>query len=135
MSGIISDASYATYLLTHWGRDRATGRFDLGWLVKRQTSDTARAVGLADRGVVAPGKKADLNVIDFDKLKVARPKMALIFLPAASACCKAQLVTWPPSSPAKLSIATARRWTRCPASSSVARREHPPFNRNRRIFE
>jgi N-acyl-D-aspartate/D-glutamate deacylase len=74
--GIISDASYATYLLTHWGRDRATGRFDLGWLVKRQTSDTARAVGLADRGTIAPGMKADLNVIDFDKLKVARPKMA-----------------------------------------------------------
>jgi N-acyl-D-aspartate/D-glutamate deacylase len=74
--GIISDASYATYLLTHWGRDRATGRFDLGWLVKRQTSDTARAVGLSDRGIVAPGMKADLNVIDFDKLKVSRPKMA-----------------------------------------------------------
>jgi len=74
--GIISDASYATYLLTHWGRDRATGRFDLGWLVKRQTSDTARAVGLADRGTIAPGMKADLNVIDFDKLKVSRPKMA-----------------------------------------------------------
>jgi N-acyl-D-aspartate/D-glutamate deacylase len=53
--GIISDASYATYLLTHWGRDRATGRFDLGWLVKRQTSDTARAVGLADRGVGRTG--------------------------------------------------------------------------------
>ena len=56
--------------------DRATGRFDLGWLVKRQTSDTARAVGLADRGTIAPGMKADLNVIDFDKLKVSRPKMA-----------------------------------------------------------
>jgi N-acyl-D-aspartate/D-glutamate deacylase len=44
--------------------------------VKRQTSDTARAVGLADRGTIAPGMKADLNVIDFDKLKVSRPKMA-----------------------------------------------------------
>jgi len=74
--GIISDASYPTYLLTHWGRDRAKRRFDLGYLVKRQTADTARAVGLLDRGVIAPGMKADLNVIDFDRLKVDVPKMA-----------------------------------------------------------
>jgi len=74
--GIISDASYPTYLLTHWGRDRAKRRFDLGYLVKRQTADTARAVGLLDRGVIAPGMKADLNVIDFDRLKVGVPKMA-----------------------------------------------------------
>jgi N-acyl-D-aspartate/D-glutamate deacylase len=74
--GIISDASYPTYLLTHWGRDREKGRFDLGYLVKRQTADTARAVGLLDRGVIAPGMKADLNVIDFDRLRVGTPKMA-----------------------------------------------------------
>jgi N-acyl-D-aspartate/D-glutamate deacylase len=74
--GIISDASFATYLLTHWGRDRARGKFDLGYLVKRQTADTARAVGLMDRGVIAPGKKGDLNIIDFDKLQVQAPKMA-----------------------------------------------------------
>jgi N-acyl-D-aspartate/D-glutamate deacylase len=74
--GIISDGSFPTYLLTHWGRDRATGKFDLGYLVKRQTADTARAVGLMDRGIVAPGMKADLNVIDFDKLRVDAPTMA-----------------------------------------------------------
>jgi N-acyl-D-aspartate/D-glutamate deacylase len=74
--GIISDASYATYLLTHWGRDRANGKFDIGWLIKRQTHDTARAVGLNDRGVIAPGLKADINVIDFDALKVETPVMA-----------------------------------------------------------
>lgn len=74
--GIISDGSYPTYLLTHWGRDRAHGRFDLGYLVKRQTADTARAVGLLDRGIVAPGMKADLNVIDFANLRVEAPKMA-----------------------------------------------------------
>jgi len=74
--GIISDGSYPTYLLTHWGRDRAYGRFDLAYLVKRQTSDAARAVGLMDRGVIAPGRKADLNVIDFDRLRVQAPKMA-----------------------------------------------------------
>jgi N-acyl-D-aspartate/D-glutamate deacylase len=74
--GIISDASYTTYLLTHWGRDRATGRFEIPYLVKRQTSDTARAVGLMDRGVIALGMKADINVIDFDRLRVNAPKMA-----------------------------------------------------------
>jgi N-acyl-D-aspartate/D-glutamate deacylase len=74
--GIISDASFTTYLLTHWGRDRATGRFDLGYLVKRLTADTARTVGLMDRGVIAPGMKADINVIDFDRLEVQAPRMA-----------------------------------------------------------
>ncbi len=74
--GIISDGSYPTYLLTHWGRDRARGRFDPGWLVKRQTADTARAVGLLDRGRIAPGMKADINVIDFDRLAIESPKMA-----------------------------------------------------------
>jgi len=74
--GIISDASFTTYLLTHWGRDRSHGRFELPYLVKRQTQDTARAVGLMDRGVIAPGMKADINVIDFDKLRVNAPTMA-----------------------------------------------------------
>ncbi len=74
--GIICDASYPTYLLTHWGRDRAKGRFDIPYLVKRQTQDTARAVGLMDRGVIAPGKKADINVIDFNRLGIAAPEMA-----------------------------------------------------------
>ena len=74
--GIISDANFVTYLLTHWGRDRAKGRFDLGFLVRRQTHDTARAVGLNDRGVIAPGMKADLNVIDMDALEVEAPSMA-----------------------------------------------------------
>ena len=50
--GTICDASFTTYALTHWGRDRARGRFALPWLIKRQTSDTAAAVGLLDRGLV-----------------------------------------------------------------------------------
>ena len=73
---IISDGSFPTCLLTHWGRDRPQGRFDLAWLVKRQTSDTARAVGLLDRGVIAPGMKADLNVIDMAKLGLSAPVMS-----------------------------------------------------------
>ena len=74
--GIIADASFPTYLLSHWGRDRAHGRFDIATLVKRQTADTARAVGLGDRGVLAQGMKADLNVIDFDRLAIEQPVMA-----------------------------------------------------------
>jgi N-acyl-D-aspartate/D-glutamate deacylase len=74
--GIISDASFPTFLLAYWGRDRIRGRFDIGFLVKRQTADTARAVGLLDRGIIAPGMKADLNVIDFAALSVDPPIMA-----------------------------------------------------------
>jgi N-acyl-D-aspartate/D-glutamate deacylase len=73
--GIISDGSFPTSLLAHWGRDRKSGRLDVSWLVKRHTADNARAVGLLDRGVIAPGYKADLNVIDFDKLGVEAPVM------------------------------------------------------------
>ena len=73
--GFISDGSFPTFLLTYWGRDRATGRFPLAELIRRQTSDTAGAVGLHDRGVIAPGMKADLNVIDFEQLALERPVM------------------------------------------------------------
>ncbi len=74
--GTICDGSFPTYLLAHWGRDRDRGaQIPLETLVKRQTQDTARAVGLHDRGIVAPGKRADLNVIDFDNLRVRAPTM------------------------------------------------------------
>ncbi|MXX28979.1 MAG: amidohydrolase family protein [Gammaproteobacteria bacterium] len=74
--GTICDASFITTLFTHWGRDRDRGeRIDLPTLVKSQTHDTARAVDLHDRGVVAPGMKADLNVIDFDNLNMSAPEM------------------------------------------------------------
>src|SRR6202011_1621543 len=59
--GTICDASFPTTLLAHWARDRTRGpRFGLPWLVRRQTSDTAEAVGLLDRGRLAVGYKADL---------------------------------------------------------------------------
>jgi len=74
--GIISDASFPTYTLAHWGRDRPHGRFEVGWLVEQMTSRTAQAVGLFDRGAVSPGLRADLNVIDFDRLRCERPTMA-----------------------------------------------------------
>ncbi|MDA1099894.1 MAG: amidohydrolase family protein [Proteobacteria bacterium] len=74
--GIICDASSPTSLLTHWGRDRSRGdRLPLEFLVRKQTSATARTYGLLDRGVIAPGYKADFNLIDFDALRLHRPEL------------------------------------------------------------
>ncbi|MGZ4689804.1 MAG: N-acyl-D-amino-acid deacylase family protein [Acidimicrobiia bacterium] len=71
----ICDASFPTTLLTLWGRDRDHGRLELPFLVERQTRATARAVGLLDRGVLAPGYRADVNVIDFEHLTARQPEM------------------------------------------------------------
>ncbi len=74
--GVICDASMPTTLLTHWGRDRTRGdRLALEWLVKRQTSDNAAYFGLHDRGRLAVGTKADINVVDFDNIGVRLPRM------------------------------------------------------------
>ncbi|MDX2235564.1 MAG: amidohydrolase family protein [Hyphomonadaceae bacterium] len=72
--GTICDASVSTYLLTEWVRRR--GAFTLEAAVHRLTQKPARLFRLNDRGVVAPGRKADLNVIDFDALGIAPPRMA-----------------------------------------------------------
>ncbi len=72
---MICDASQPTSLLTHWVRDRTRGpRLDLVTAVKRQTSETAALVGLSDRGSIAVGKRADINVIDLDNLRLHRPR-------------------------------------------------------------
>ena len=73
--GTICDASFPTTLLALWGRDRNHGRLPLEFLVHRQTEATARTVGLLDRGVLAPGYKADVNVIDVDRLVARRPEV------------------------------------------------------------
>jgi N-acyl-D-aspartate/D-glutamate deacylase len=73
----ICDASYPTYLLTHWARDRTRGdQVPIELLVHKQTGATARAFGLNDRGVLAPGYRADLNIVDFDALSVTTPKVS-----------------------------------------------------------
>lgn len=75
--GMICDGSFPTSNLTHWTRDRTRGpRFDLEAMVRMQTRDTARAVGLYDRGMVAPGLRADLNIIDYDNLTLEAPQVA-----------------------------------------------------------
>lgn len=72
--GTVCDASFPTFLMTHWARDREK-RFALEKMVKMQAHDTSRFVGLTDRGTIEVGMKADLNVIDFDHLRLLHPKM------------------------------------------------------------
>lgn len=72
----IVDASVPSWMLIHWGRDRWRGeKLPLELLVKRQTSETARFFGFIDRGVLAPGLKADVNVIDFNALRLHIPEI------------------------------------------------------------
>jgi N-acyl-D-aspartate/D-glutamate deacylase len=73
--GTICDASFVTSLLQYWVRDRDHGRLELPFVVRRQARETARAVGLLDRGLLAPGFKADVNVIDLDALTLRRPQV------------------------------------------------------------
>lgn len=73
--GVICDASMPTFLLTHWTRDRERGeRLPLEWVVKRMTHDTADLYGLGDRGMLKPGLKGDVNVIDYEALQLERPQ-------------------------------------------------------------
>lgn len=71
--GMICDASYSTYFLAHWARDRRSGRFTVPEAVRELTSVPARIAGLGDRGRIAVGYKADLNVIDHAALRLHKP--------------------------------------------------------------
>jgi N-acyl-D-aspartate/D-glutamate deacylase len=73
--GTVCDASFPTFMLTHWARDRARARFSVEHVVKMLTHDTSRYIGLTDRGTVAPGQRADLNVIDMAALRLLRPEL------------------------------------------------------------
>lgn len=74
--GTICDAASPTFLLQHWVRDRARGTIPLELAIKRQCRDTALLYGLHDRGVLAKGYMADVNVIDMQALKLGKPWMA-----------------------------------------------------------
>jgi N-acyl-D-aspartate/D-glutamate deacylase len=72
----IVDASVPSWMLMHWGRDRSRGpKLPIELLIKRQTSETADFFGFRDRGRLAVGKKADVNVIDFDALRLHVPEV------------------------------------------------------------
>lgn len=80
--GAICDAAIPTFMLSHWARDREQGpKLTVEEVVAKQTSHTARAYGFADRGVLAPGMKADINIIDHERLECSAPSM-LFDLPA-----------------------------------------------------
>ncbi len=72
----IVDAGVPTFMLTHWSRDRVRGpKLPVEMLIKRQTSETADFFGLSDRGRLAPGLRADVNLIDYDRLQVQKPEL------------------------------------------------------------
>jgi N-acyl-D-aspartate/D-glutamate deacylase len=80
--GVIADAGMPTFIMTHWGRDRTRGeRMSLEFIVESLTSKTAKAFGMFDRGEISEGMIADLNIIDFDTLRLHRPE-AVFDLPA-----------------------------------------------------
>ena len=74
--GTICDAASPTFMLEHWVKNRKRGTITLENAVKRQCRDTARLYGLDDRGIIAPGYLADLNVIDLDAIKLGKPWLA-----------------------------------------------------------
>jgi N-acyl-D-aspartate/D-glutamate deacylase len=72
----IVDSGLPSFMLAHWGRDRSRGPLlPLEHLVKRQTSETADFFGMSDRGRLAPGLRADVNLIDFDRLRLHKPEL------------------------------------------------------------
>ena len=73
--GTICDASYSTFALTHWARDRQRGRKTVADMVHRMTQATAQLIGLDDRGELTVGKRADINVIDLDRLSLGAPQV------------------------------------------------------------
>ena len=79
--GVIADAGMPSFILSHWGRDRTKGeKMPLEFLVRKLSSDTASAYGMDDRGLLQAGCLADINVIDFDNLRLDRPE-AIFDLP------------------------------------------------------
>src|SRR5262249_7459603 len=98
--GIICDASFPTYLLTHWTRDRSRGeKLSIPFVVAAQSRKTALSVGLYDRGVIAPGFKADVNVIDYDRLHLHPPKVHYDFPAGGRRRLREAAGTGPPSVP------------------------------------
>ena len=73
--GTVCDGSFPTYLLSYWTRDRKKDRISLERAVQMLSSDNAKHMGYTDRGLIQEGMKADLNVIDYDKLSLKAPRM------------------------------------------------------------
>jgi len=75
--GIMCDATATSYTLTHWTRDRGRGAlFPVSWAIKRLAADNANAIGLTDRGLLRVGMKADINILDYDNMRLRPPAIA-----------------------------------------------------------
>ena len=111
--GSVVDASMPTYLLTHWARDRSRGPgLPLETVVKAQTAETADFYGFQDRGRLAPGLRADVNVIDHAGLRIHPPHL-VNDLPAGSGWFRVLTVMLPPWSLARRSLSAANIRARC----------------------
>lgn len=73
--GTVCDASFPTFMISHWTRERKGEKLPVEEVIKRQTKDTAEFIGLKDRGTIETGKKADINVIDYDNLNLLPPEL------------------------------------------------------------
>ena len=74
--GVICDASFPTHMLAFWARDRKRGpTLPLPWVVNALTAQAAAAIGLTDRGTIAPGQIADINIIDVDRIQLGQPEV------------------------------------------------------------
>jgi N-acyl-D-aspartate/D-glutamate deacylase len=73
--GVICDSSFPSTLLQHWVRDRTRDKLPVEFVFQRQSRDTARMLGLGDRGVLAPGYRADIIVVDLDHMRIRRPEV------------------------------------------------------------
>lgn len=105
--GMICDASYSTYFLTHWARDRKAGRFTVPEAVRELTSVPARIAGLSDRGRIAVGYKADLNVIDHAALRLHKPVITYDLPAGGRRLTRRRTGMSPRSCPGKSSLNTA----------------------------
>ena len=74
--GIMCDATATSYTLTHWTRDRRRGAlFPVSWAIKRLAADNAAEIGLNDRGLLKIGMKADINILDYDNMRLRSPEV------------------------------------------------------------
>src|SRR5439155_16067574 len=118
--GQIVDAGLPSYMLSHWGRDRSRGPgMPLEQLVRMQTSETADFFGFRDRGRLKPGLRADVNIIDFDRLRLHQPEIVHDLPAGGRRLVQRSTATARPSSPARRSSRMARTPAPAPAASSA----------------
>jgi N-acyl-D-amino-acid deacylase len=116
----IVDAGVPSFMLSHWGRDRRRGpRLPIELLVKRQASETADFFGFSDRGRLAPGLRADLNLIDFDRLRLHQPDWSTTCRPVVAGSFSGSMATKPLSSPEFRYSSAASTPARCRADWCV----------------